>query len=47
MFKTVIHPDANAELNAAADYYESCKDGLGVSFLHEIEKGLNQIQSNP
>ncbi|MEW6732710.1 MAG: type II toxin-antitoxin system RelE/ParE family toxin [Acidobacteriota bacterium] len=47
MLKLVIHPEAEEELNAAADYYEKCKDGLGISFLHEIEKGFQQIQDNP
>ena len=47
MFKIVIHPEAEEELNAAADYYEKCKDGLGVSFLHEIEKAFKRIEENP
>jgi plasmid stabilization system protein ParE len=47
MLEIVLHPEAEEELNTAVNYYEECKDGLGLSFLHEVEKGFKNIQDNP
>ncbi|MBI4851689.1 MAG: type II toxin-antitoxin system RelE/ParE family toxin [Acidobacteria bacterium] len=43
----IIHPDAEAELNAAIDYYEECKDGLGINFLSEVQEAFRKILQNP
>ncbi len=42
-----IHPDAEAEITEAAQYYEAHKPGLGSDFLGELERGLDQISTNP
>ena len=34
--KYIFHPDAKFELNAAVDFYEDCKKGLGLEFLEEF-----------
>src|SRR5690349_3453010 len=47
MYKISFNSEAEEELNYAADYYESRKEGLGISFLHEIQKSLQIIQTNP
>lgn len=43
----VFHPDADAEVTEAAQYYEVRKSGLGYDLLVEVERALNQILTNP
>jgi hypothetical protein len=31
-----FHPEAEAELNEAVDYYDACQEGLGLEFAREI-----------
>jgi len=48
MIETVSFNDvAEAELNEAADYYESRVKGLGIAFLVEAERSIKIIQQNP
>lgn len=47
MKRVTLHPDADAELTEAARYYESRQPGLGVDFLAEVERALDQILTNP
>jgi plasmid stabilization system protein ParE len=42
-----LHPDADAELTDAAQYYESRQPGLGVDLLGEVERAFDQILANP
>lgn len=42
-----LHPDADAELTEAAQYYESREPGLGLDFLGEVERAMAQILINP
>ncbi|WP_456450548.1 type II toxin-antitoxin system RelE/ParE family toxin [Hydrogenimonas sp.] len=42
-----FHPEAAAELEAAADYYESCRPGLGDEFLDEVERALDLMLRFP
>lgn len=42
-----FHPDADAEINEAARYYESRSQGLGRELLDEIERALRLIARNP
>jgi len=44
---TTFHPDANAEVTEAAEYYESRSAGLGSELLGEVERALNHISTNP
>jgi len=41
-----FHPDADAEVTEAAQYYEIRQIGLGSDLLAEVERGLNQILMN-
>ncbi|ACE84305.1 hypothetical protein [Cellvibrio japonicus] len=41
--KVAFHPDAEAELNAAVDYYESCEPGLGLAFALEASLALGRV----
>ena len=42
-----FHPDAELELNASVDYYEACKDGLGLEFAYEVHKTIQRILEFP
>ncbi len=41
-----FHPDADAEVTEAAQYFEIRQIGLGSDLLAEVERGLNQILMN-
>ena len=42
-----IHEDAETELSAAANYYESQSPGLGGAFIKEFERAVHQILTYP
>ena len=42
-----FHPDAEAELGVAVDYYESCEPGLGIAFYNELEATILHILDFP
>ncbi len=43
----VFHPEARAEFDAAAVYYEQQREGLGLEFQEEVEAGVERIQQFP
>jgi len=43
----VLHSAAEAEMRAAADYYETCHPGLGDRFLEEIALAGGRIAEHP
>jgi toxin ParE1/3/4 len=43
----VFHPEAEADIIEAAQYYEGNIPGLGSDFLGELEKELDQITEKP
>lgn len=43
----IFYPEAEEELNLAAEYYEECKTGLGKEFAHEIFSTIQRILSYP
>ena len=43
MTRVTIRPEAEAELVAAADWYESKRSGLGIRFSSEIDQALARI----
>ena len=45
--KYLFHPDAEQEFNAAIDYYEECKTGLGLEFANEVYKAIQRIIQFP
>jgi toxin ParE1/3/4 len=47
MLEIEFHEEADEELKAAAEYYESAEEGLGEAFLRSVEFGLRQIQLYP
>ena len=47
MARRSFHPLAERELNDAALYYEHESPGLGVSFLDEVERYIEDIAGNP
>lgn len=42
-----FHPAAEAELNQAVDYYDECQTGLGLEFLKEIYRTVQNILAFP
>jgi plasmid stabilization system protein ParE len=42
-----FHPEATAELTAAAQFYETEADGLGADFLDLVESGYSRLQRFP
>ncbi len=47
MKNVAFHPEAEAELLAAAKFYEAHAPKLGVSFLDEVERALAGIAEAP
>ena len=45
--KVIFHPEADAEVIAAAVYYEGQQENLGKRFLSSIEDGVARIRINP
>lgn len=42
-----FHPEAEIEFNAAIDYYESLKSGLGYDFSLEVLLTIENIVAHP
>ncbi len=42
-----FHPDADAEMVEAAEWYESQQEDLGKRFLASVQDALNRIELNP
>jgi hypothetical protein len=42
-----FHPDADAEFEAAVEYYEQCQPGLGLEFAEEIYAAIARIIEYP
>jgi hypothetical protein len=38
-----FHPDAKRELFEAINYYDECKDGLGLEFAKEVYSTIQRI----
>jgi len=47
MTAVFFHPEADAELVAAAVYYEGQQEELGKRFLSSVEDSLARIRINP
>ena len=47
MRKFIFHKEASAEVTEASIYYEEKSEGLGFSFLVELNRCLDQIIANP
>jgi toxin ParE1/3/4 len=47
MKPAVLAPDAQAELEGAADWYEARREGLGLSFLLQVDAALQAIEETP
>jgi toxin ParE1/3/4 len=45
--RITFHPDADAEVTEAVQYYEIRSPGLGGELLDEVERALGQIARNP
>ena len=47
MFRLVIEPEAEVELEEAADRYEASSPGLGLEFLAEMRRRTNDTLQAP
>ena len=47
MITIFFHPEADAEVVAAATYYEEQQEHLGKRFISSVEDGLARIKINP
>ncbi len=45
--RLTYHPEAEAELVAAAEFYESRSPTLGEEFLREFDVAISEVQKNP
>jgi hypothetical protein len=45
--KFSFHPEAEAEFQAAIDYYEECEPGLGCDFALEVHSTIQGIIALP
>lgn len=45
--RVTFHPAARTEYLAAAEYYESCREGLGARFTFEVEAALARVLEAP
>jgi plasmid stabilization system protein ParE len=45
--KYAFHPEAQAELDQAADYYNACQPHLGGDFAREVYATIQNILSHP
>ena len=42
-----FHPEAEAELNDAVDYYDESQEGLGLEFAKEVHSAIESIHEFP
>lgn len=47
MIGYAFHPEAESDLDAAMDYYESCAVGLGLDFALEVHTAIQRICEHP
>ena len=47
MAELIYHAEAKAETREAAEFYESCRPGLGRDFLSAIESAIERILQFP
>ncbi len=45
--RVINHPEAEAELEAAAVWYDGRQQGLGIEFLNEFEYTLRRLLIDP
>ena len=47
MKQVTIHPDAEAELEEASDFYENRRAGLGAEFEAEVQEAIDRVVQMP
>jgi len=47
MTRIVLHPEADAEVVSAAEWYDKERPGLGAEFLDEFEAAIARIRIAP
>ena len=47
MKRVVFHPEAEAELVAAAEFYDTNSPGLGLDFIAEVQRATRALATYP
>ena len=47
MAELIFHPEAKIEIRDAAEYYENCREGLGLAYLSAVESTVKRLTLNP
>ena len=47
MKPVTIHPEAEAELEEASDFYETRRAGLGAEFEAEVQQAIDRVEQMP
>lgn len=47
MYKVIVHPSAEEDINSAFDWYEEQKLNLGKEFILEVRQKVNFLKHNP
>jgi plasmid stabilization system protein ParE len=42
-----VRPEAHADILEAAQWYEERQQGLGIAFVHEVDRALLRIDQGP
>jgi plasmid stabilization system protein ParE len=45
--RLIIHPEASADIQAEANYYEEIQAGLGAAFLDEVDAAIDTVLGMP
>jgi plasmid stabilization system protein ParE len=46
-WQLAIHPDALADIETAAEWYEERQPGLGADFARTVRQAINALAGNP
>lgn len=47
MKRVIFHPEAEAELLGAAEFYEARRSGLGLEFVAEVQRATHALLNFP
>jgi plasmid stabilization system protein ParE len=42
-----MHPEARLEFRESIEYYEDCREGLGIEFSREVYASINRVAGAP
>jgi toxin ParE1/3/4 len=45
--RAIVHPEADAELLEAMDWYDAKRFGLGLELMEEVRRAIERLESDP